>query len=121
MKLHAARMRRWILLGMPLVAAGQYLGHAGGLCLLLWLTAGWLQKTPLYPYPRKRNISFSRFLLAFAGGLFPLQFFSRYFPHPLALPGISSAAVLSCAFFLNLRLPEKYRYTLALLLFIVCM
>lgn len=121
MKRNAAPMRRWILLGMPLVAAGQAIGHMGGGVLALLLMAGAAKSPFAYPYPRKSRMPFTRLLFAWAGGVFVLSVFSRLFPHPLALPGSSAGGVLAVSLCLNLNLRKRYALPLSILLLIACM
>lgn len=71
----AARMRRWILQGAPIIAAAALGMHAGGAAagMFLWLLLGWLiLPRGRYPYPRKRAGNPWRLFFAFSAGLLML-------------------------------------------------
>lgn len=72
----AARMRRWMLKGMPLMLCCALFMHAGGGAagMLLWLIGGCLHLPPIaYPYPRKRHTRPYR--VFFAWSIFSLGLF----------------------------------------------
>ncbi len=119
MKRHAAPLRRWILLGMPFVLAGQVLGAGGGIALLVWMGLGAARHPPAYPYPRKSRLHFTRLLLAYAGGAFCLKGLSALLPHALAQPGISALGVAAAAFFINVPLKKMPSLALALFLLLI--
>lgn len=119
MKRHAAPLRRWILLGTPIVLAGQVLGRRGGIALFFWIAWGAAKTAPAYPYPRKSRLHTARLLLAYAGGVFFLKGLSALLPHALAQPGISALGVMAAAFFLNVPLKKMPSVALALFLLLI--
>lgn len=138
----AARMRRWILWGAPVVLAAGWGLRAGGAAagLMLWLVAGAaFPARGRYPYPRKRGGRPWRLLFAFSLGALALgglgaaarlcyTLFSPATPlyDALALSGAVFFALPLCAFGMAVPLPLAYQRRLgplfcaAALLLIAC-
>lgn len=71
----AARMRRWMLLGAPVMLLASLGMHAGGAAagMMAWALLGVrLLPASSYPYPRKRNGKPWRLFFSFSAGLFLL-------------------------------------------------
>lgn len=71
----AARMRRWMVRGAPVIALAAPGGHAGGgmAAMLFWLLLGaLLLPASAYPYPRRRALRPARLFFAFCGGALSL-------------------------------------------------
>lgn len=123
MTAEAARMRRWMIRGAPVIALAAPGGHAGGgmAAMLLWLLLGaLLLPAPRYPYPRRRTLQPARLFFAFCGGALALALlyagaglgFRCFFPETalsrsVLLLGAILPAVCLCGWLLTLRLSAR--------------
>ena len=101
----AARMRRWMLQGAPVMLLASLGMHAGGGAagLLLWLMLGVkLLPKSRYPYPRKRKGDPGRLFLSFsAAALFPAL--AAFCARPiLPMPSLAHALMLWGAMLISL-------------------
>lgn len=125
----AARMQRWVLCAMPVVALALCPGHtgSGGLALFLWVFLSPRKTRPSYPYPRKSRLHFYRLFFACSAGFCTLSLLFACFtrlPLPLlpAVPGISALATITCARCLNSPFGRTRSLLLGSLLFVIaCM
>lgn len=129
MKRHAARMRKWLLMGMPILWLALCAGHTGGggAALFAWMLIGTAGKKIRYPYPRKSRLHFPRLFFAFSGSFFLLSLMMKglsFLPvsPSFALPGISALCVLMSARLINVSIGKRLSLILSLPLFLIaCM
>lgn len=126
MKVTAARMEKRLLLGLPVVmlfAATLHTG-GGGLALGVWIYLCALIPFPLYPYPRKSRLHFTRLLFAWAGGFFVLSLLMQaaeglMLPPVFVLPGACGLCMAAACRCFCLPLEKRSRLLLSFLLIFI--
>ena len=119
----AARMRRWMLQGMPAIGLCALGMHAGGGAagMLLWMAAGvFCLPKGRYPYPRKAREKPVRLFFSLSAGIFFLSlpvmlietidpaFFARnLFSSFLLQLGSACMASTLCARLITVSLPQR--------------